>query len=200
MIQLVCEHHGGNPWICTPRSHGGVRRRGRGDARCTARLIPLASALGRTRRILAPDDGPAMLQAASRCFRTSSIETETIVARHAHATCRRMQAASPKLAVQDTGVVGDCHVPATDIVRRDTNVGGVNTGVVDDRHVPATEGLGSLASPTQHGARRIRALALPPACAPVGGWASGSRLVTQTSAGRAITRPARWWSRNASSG
>ncbi len=116
-----------------------------GDARRTARLIQLASVLGSQPAASLPQatDDPAMLKAAYRFFSTSSIEAEAIVASHVHATYRRMQAVPLVLAVQDT-----C--------------------LLDDRHVPATEGLGPLASPTQHGLLMHSTLALTPEHVPLG--------------------------------
>ncbi len=116
-----------------------------GDTRRTARLIPLASVLGAQPAASVPQatDDPTMLKAAYRFFSTSSIAAEAIVARHVHATHRRMQAVPLVLAGQDTGVL-------------------------DDRHVPATEGLGPLASPTQQGVLMHRTLALTPEHVPLG--------------------------------
>ncbi len=116
-----------------------------GDTRRTARLIQLASVLGSQPAASLPQatEDPAMLKAAYRFFSTSSIEAEAIVASHVHATYRRMQAVPLVLAVQDT-----C--------------------LLDDRHFPATEGLGPLASPTQHGVLMHRTLALTPEHVPLG--------------------------------
>jgi hypothetical protein len=94
-----------------------------GDARRTARLVPLASVLGAQPHASLPQasDAPATLKAAYRFFDNDDIRAEAMLDRHVAAPQRRMQAVPVVLAVQDTSVLDWTTHPAT------TGLGPVST-------------------------------------------------------------------------
>lgn len=99
-----------------------------GDARRTARLVELATVLGRKPSASFPAalEDAAQLKAAYRFFDNAAIQSDAILAPHVQATYGRLRSLARVLAVQDTSYV-------------------------DWSDHPATQGLGPLASEAQQG-------------------------------------------------
>jgi hypothetical protein len=99
-----------------------------GDARRTARLVHLATAVGDQPGASLPDAcaDPATLKAAYRFFANDAIAPDAILTSHVQATYARLRAVPLALAINDTSFM-------------------------DWTHHPATEGLGPLATARQQG-------------------------------------------------
>jgi hypothetical protein len=116
-----------------------------GDVRRKARLVQLASLLGRQPSASLPDatDDPATLKAAYRFFDNDYVRAEAMLASHVQSTTRRMQAVERVLAVQDTTYL-------------------------DWTEHPHTSGLGPLAAPSHQGLLAHTTLALTEERVPLG--------------------------------
>jgi transposase-like protein/transposase Tn5 family protein len=116
-----------------------------GDARRTARLVELATVLGRKPSASFPAavDDPAQLKATYRFFDNPAILPEAILASHIQATYGRLQALPRVLAIQDTTLL-------------------------DWTEHPKTQGLGPLASARQQGLFVHSTLAFSPQRVPLG--------------------------------
>lgn len=116
-----------------------------GDRRRNARLLDLATALGRQPTAALPQAcaDEAQLDAAYSFFANPHIPPAAILASHIAATVERCAAHPRILAVQDTTLL-------------------------NYSHHPATTGLGPLASPTQQGLLAHSTLALTPERLPLG--------------------------------
>jgi hypothetical protein len=116
-----------------------------GDARRTARLVELATMLGRkpSASFPAAADDPAQLKATYRFFDNPAILPEAILASHIQATYERLQALPRVLAIQDTTLL-------------------------DWTDHPKTQGLGPLASASHQGLFVHSTLAFSPERVPLG--------------------------------
>lgn len=116
-----------------------------GDARRTARLVQLASAVGAQPTASIPEatGSAAAAKAAYRFFDTAACTPAALLASHVAATRARLAQVPLVLAVQDTTLL-------------------------DWTHHPATTGLGPLATPQQQGLVAHSTLALTPERVPLG--------------------------------
>src|SRR5438046_4356127 len=129
-----------------------------GDVRRNARLVQLASVLGRQPSASLPQatDDAATLKAAYRFFDNDYVRAEAMLESHVLSTKRRMQAVSLVLAVQDTTYL-------------------------DWTDHPNTSGLGPLAAPSHQGLLAHSTLALTAERVPLGllqqqGWARDKQV------------------------